>query len=527
MEPNFMDNGYEESTALSYSFGLDLGTHRSLMAVKEKHGRVEAIIPEAQECRKGIPSLFWRTSDRDGGRELLCEEVALEDGEANDPEGVVRSVKARLAEKAIELHGVRYTPESIAVREVQHVLELSRDAAEDMGIFQQPERLTVGVPVRFGAAERGTIRGIVEKAAPGVKIQLLPEPMAAALYYASASRTHPRRILAFDMGAGTFDTCVLVANDQPTLEDPFPFKLLCHDGTREAGDRLDELMEDLILSKLRRNPGSIQMRYLEDPAHHDRRALRKLARVAKEALSSAPRYTVNISSLASGASQAVTVTREEYEKCIEPTIRWAVNLAVKCLESAGLRGERDMTLLLVGGSSYIPLVQRLLQQRFSWLDPKTQIVQRLPDQSVALGCALYSERPMAERKVAFAYAVDTFKAGTDVEVLDVRIPALCKLPYRIQSRYSTRRENQEGIRFNIYELEEGQAGDEFSPTQGKYTQLAARHSFGKPVPKGTSVLLTTELSADGILTMTIDDGGISSHRSTRCAFDLANELGRN
>ena len=82
----------DQTMEAAYSFGLDLGTHRSLIAVKAKGGTVEAIIPSNQECRKGIPSLFWRTSESDGGRELLCEQVALEQGEVNDPEGVVRSV---------------------------------------------------------------------------------------------------------------------------------------------------------------------------------------------------------------------------------------------------------------------------------------------------------------------------------------------------------------------------------------------------------------------------------------------------
>ena len=105
----------DQTMGAAYSFGLDLGTHRSLMAVKAKGGTVEAIIPSNQECRKGIPSLFWRTAESDGGRELLCEQVALEQGEVNDPEGVVRSVKTRLLEqKPIVLHGRSYTPPDIA-----------------------------------------------------------------------------------------------------------------------------------------------------------------------------------------------------------------------------------------------------------------------------------------------------------------------------------------------------------------------------------------------------------------------------
>ena len=172
----------DQTMGAAYSFGLDLGTHRSLMAVKAKGGTVEAIIPSNQECRKGIPSLFWRTAESDGGRELLCEQVALEQGEVNDPEGVVRSVKTRLLEQAIVLHGRSYTPQDIAAKEVEHVYALSLSEAEERGIFEAPKALTVGVPVRFGAAERTAIRAVLSKALPDLPMQMLPEPMAAAIY---------------------------------------------------------------------------------------------------------------------------------------------------------------------------------------------------------------------------------------------------------------------------------------------------------------------------------------------------------
>ena len=317
----------DQTLGAAYSFGLDLGTHRSLMAVKAKGGTVEAIIPSNQECRKGIPSLFWRTSESDGGRELLCEQVALEQGEVNDPEGVVRSVKTRLLEqKPIVLHGRSYTPQDIAAKEVGHVYALSLSEAEERGIFETPKALTVGVPVRFGAAERTAIRSVLSKALPDMPIQLLPEPMAAAIYYAASARQKTRYTLAFDMGAGTFDVCVLesVENDP---REPYPFRQLSHDGSREAGDLLDEKMEELILDKLRRDPGSIDMKSFS-PGSYDLRALRKTAREAKEALSSAPQFTAIVTSLASptairqhAASAAIPAHRTGFFFCTGSSAR--------------------------------------------------------------------------------------------------------------------------------------------------------------------------------------------------------------
>ena len=502
-----------------YSFGLDLGTHRSLMAAKAKDGPVEAIIPSQQECRKGIPSLFWRTADRDGGRELLCEQVALEQGEINDPEGVVRSVKTRLLEQEdIVLHGHRYSPQDIAAKEVGHVYEISLSEAEERGIFETPAALTVGVPVRFGAAERSAIRAVLAKALPQLSIQLLPEPMAAALCYAASARRKTRYTLAFDMGAGTFDVCVLedMENDP---RQAYPYRQLSHDGSREAGDLLDERMEELILDKLRRDPGGIDMKSFS-PGSYDLRALRKTAREAKEALSSAPQFSAIVTSLASRCVQRVTVYREEYEARIEPIVRRAVDLAEKALREAQRWMEPDLTVLMVGGSTYIPLVRRLLQERFPWLDPKTQVVQRLPDQAVALGCALFAERPLADRKVRFAYALKVYRNTTDEPYLDVRIPENCQLPYTLSGRYTTRSQAQDGVRMNLFEVDHGRADQQLPLEAGRFTQLTARHSFGKPVPKGTPVIITTELNEDGLLTLIADDGGISPQGVTRHTFDI-------
>lgn len=526
-----MDWNIPENSTLEYSYGLDLGTHRSLMAVKAKDSRPEAIIPNNQDCRKGIPSLFWRKADSEGGGELLCEQVLAEQGEINDPEGVVRSVKTLLASETEEdkkgnetilLHGHRYTPVDIIGKEVSHVYALSMDAAEEMGIYDPPRSLTVGVPVRFGAVTRTTIRNVLNHVLPGITIRLLPEPMAAALYYAASSRQKTRYTLAFDMGAGTFDTCVLEAVEN---RNPYPYRVLTHDGSRDAGDRLDEQMEALILEKLRQNPGSINLQSFS-PGSHDLRALRKTAQMAKESLSSAPRCTVNVTSLANCSTQTVTVFREEYEARIEPIVRRAVDMAVDCLKGANLWGQQDLTVLMVGGSSYIPLVQRLLRERFPWLDSKSQVIQRNPDQAVALGCALYAEQPtMAERKVAYAYAVVVYQGKNNNRCLDVRIPSSCKLPYSIQGRYATKDPDQKGLSFRIYEVENGKEGDLLPPEQGRKTQLIARHYFGKTVPQGTPVLLTTELNEDGILTLIVDDGGISSQQITRHTFDLTRSVG--
>ena len=254
------------------------------------------------------------------------------------------------------------------------------------------------------------------------------------------------------------------------------------------------------------------------------RALRKTAREAKEALSSAPQFTAIVTSLASRGIQRVTLHREEYEARIEPVVRRAVDLAEKALREAKIWQSPDLTVLMVGGSTYIPLVRRLLQERFPWLDSKTQVVQRLPDQAVALGCALFAERPLADRKVRFAYAIKAYRGNSDEQFLYVCIPMNCTLPCSVSGRFSTRLQEQDNVALKIFEVDHGAPLERIPVKEGRFTQLIARHSFGKPVPKGTSVLVTTELSKDGLLTLTVDDGGISTQGITRHTFDIVRSL---
>ena len=169
-------------------------------------------------------------------------------------------------------------------------------------------------------------------------------------------------------------------------------------------------------------------------------------------------------------------------------------------------------------------VQRLLRERFPWLDPKTQVVQRLPDQAVALGCALFAERPLADRKVRFAYAIKAYRGNSDEQFLYVCIPMNCTLPCSVSGRFSTRLQEQDNVALKIFEVDHGAPLERIPVKEGRFTQLIARHSFGKPVPKGTSVLVTTELSKDGLLTLTVDDGGISTQGITRHTFDIVRSL---
>lgn len=507
-------------------YGLDYGTSRSLFAYKEDSRPPEAVVPENQACRSGIPSLFWYRKSNSKPvvwDELLCDEVITYNGQVEDPDGVLASVKMRLTEDSVTIHGKTFQTEDIMCKQMQRIYDLSREELSMRGIDEDITTLVVGTPVRAGAYEKGKTLRAAEKIFPNARVMLLPEPYAAALHASSIFKGPLKTILVFDLGAGTFDTCVLIPNNKITPEDPYPYKCLAADGLPKAGDLFDELMEELLLKKLATVPNRVNLKILQNKEHNDRRALRITARSAKENLSNATSTTVMVTGTECG-SAPVTVYRNEYEALIRPALMDAIKLSSKVLTDAGKWKDPNLTVLMVGGSSYIPLVKTLIQTEFSWLRDN-QIIRRFPEQAIAMGCALFAEKPLVERKVAYGYAVDTYLHGTDTLVLDVRIPANCTLPCTTKATYVTRFDKQTGMRFNIYEVPDAEANQHLSLDAGTMKQLWLIHKFGKAVPKETPVELTTTLDQNGVLTLEADDHGISSQKKTKLTLNLSTQIG--
>lgn len=506
-------------------FGLDYGTSRSLFAFKMENQKPEVLIPENQICRSGIPSLFWYRKEKGTTpgiqEELVCDEVITYNGQVEDPEGVVLSVKMHLTEDYLRIHGKKFATQDIMYKQMRRIHALSTEELNVRGLDSTISTLVVGTPVRAGAYEKEKTLRAAQQLLPEATIKLLPEPYAAALYANSLAKAPLSDMLVFDFGAGTFDTCVLVPNDRITPNDPYPYKVLASNGLAKAGDLLDELMEELILEKLSDASRGVRLNVLRNKTHHDRRALRATARNAKENLSNALATTVMVTGAECG-SAVVTLERKEYETLIRPALAEVVNLAADTLRKAGKWNDPKLTILMVGGSSYIPLVRSMLLEKFSWLSDN-QVIRRFPEQAIALGCALFAENPLVERKVAYGYAIDTYLYGTDQQVLHVRIPADCSLPFSATASYLTRFDRQTGIRFNLYEVPDARMDDNLPMDSGTMKQFWMEHQFGKPVPKGTRVYLTATLDQNGILTLEVDDDGISNKRKTKRSINFSTQ----
>ena len=511
-----MSNNSETS---QIKLGIDFGTAYSVPAYKLPEKKDPDTLLDSNTRAsffKGIPSIFW--SDKAGNIRVGID-AANGNAEWNDTKGVVRSIKTRLREEEIKLYDKTYTPQYIVTEIIRHILDMVYQAMEEDDIDIPKEKsIVMGVPVRFGNAERK----ILIEALKELKydVELLPEPIAAAIYYAH-KKSKFEKVLVFDMGAGTFDTAFLEKNDNPSAKNPYPYR--CpdggFDGNLKAGDAVDEALAEYIKDRLSPKPPKELSAALMNKNNVEYRQLLLAARDIKEKMSVQPIFTHNFS-LGTYNGISATVTKEELEKVAAHIINEAVDICYNVVKKCGMQNE-DFSIIMVGGMSNLTMVKEALARKFPHID-KEKIQKKNPTLAVAYGCALYAEQPVVSRRVAFGYAVASYYDNKSV--LSVEIPADVKLPYDVESHYATRHQNQEAVEFRIYEVENAKEGEHLPIDRGRYCdELAVVHRFNRPVPIGTEVTFRIELTESGILNISVDDDGIAGKTTTSVQVGIVRE----
>ncbi len=498
------ENEFNFTSDEKVSFGIDVGTTNSYVSYCE-YGKPK--VPN--DISKGIPSLAWRDS---AGNEWYCDEVENKNGLSSDPNNVWTSGKMKLSEKQIVLGGYAYTPRYLMEKMVSRILKVGADAINnDAFIEMRPKNLVAGIPIRFTAAEKGEMLDIIQKCS-NVRVFLVHEPVLAAIYNdldikhkSGSSLNKNRKVLVLDSGGGTTDIVVLTTNPNPDSENPEPYIPHYPAGLKKAGDDIDKIMEEILLEKIRQNPGSIRMDILENTAHHDRRDLRNTARKTKEKLSSASDCSVDIDGLEMGHTK-VEVTRAEFEERIRPIIKEFVDIAESVYKKCGFNENSDVDFLLVGGTSNIPLLKEMLKERFPYVSDD-KIYLRNPAMAVALGAAIYAQNPnIVSSKVAYGYGVNTHVNGGEKEMLRVMIPSVTRLPYTVSANFTTFKEGQTTVLFRVYEVyDTDENAVHIELDHGRMTSYCITHHFKEAVPKGTPIRLTITLTEDGVLNAMVED----------------------
>jgi len=365
---------------MGYQLGIDVGTTYTAAAVCRSAGRywVEPEVVTLGTRAATVPSVLFMASD--GG--IVVGEAA-ERRALTDPDRVVREFKRRIGDPTpIVVGGRSWAPEELSARLVRWVVD--RVAEREGGPAAQ---IAVTHPAAWGSHKKDLLTAAL--AAQGLRVTLLAEPQAAAFHYATQERVAPGSTIAvYDLGGGTFDAAVVRKADRSEAAfGATGFGLL---GRPEGLDRLGGIdFDDVVFDHVREGlPAAFS-----DLDDTDTGVLSAVARVrrecteAKEALSADTDVSIPVLLPAGGGS--VRLHRTEFESMIRPQVEETVDALRSAVHSAGCRPGELSAVLLVGGSSRIPLVAQLVSEGLA----RPVAVDTDPKNAIAKGAAL-SVSPM-------------------------------------------------------------------------------------------------------------------------------------
>ena len=353
--------------AVGYALGLDLGTTYSGAAVA-RDGRAEMVA--LAHSAATVPSVLFLREDGT----FLVGDAAVRRG-LQEPGRMAREFKRRFGDTTpILLGGSPWSADALSVQLIRYLVDVI--SKQEGG---PPDAVTVTHPANWGPYKTDLLRQAVRSAGLG-DAGLLSEPEAAAVHYASTERTEPGEVVAiYDLGGGTFDAAALRRTGTGS-----GFELL---GLAEGIERLGGIdFDEAVLAHVASFVGPAMAEL--DPA--DPVALSALARLraecvaAKEGLSDDTEVSIPV--VLPSLQTQIRLTRAELEDMIRPTLTETTAVLSRTLRSGGVEPAQVKAVLLVGGSSRIPLVGQLVAAEMG----RPVAVDVHPKHAVALGAALYA-----------------------------------------------------------------------------------------------------------------------------------------
>ena len=483
--------------------GIDLGTTNSLIGVYESG--FPTLLADA-EGRRLIPSVVYYPEKGIPvvGREGLRMQ-------AFHPECTLSSVKRLIGRRfgeestqdlggtagspvTLPIHGQNLTPEEVS----SEILKKLKSIAEER-LGAAVDRAVITVPAYFNDAQRAATRKAGELAGFTVE-RILSEPTAAALSYGLDRLQENAKVAVYDLGGGTFDLSIL------QLDNGVFEVLSTHGDTRLGGDDLDEAIAGLILREA--GMGSL----------NTERSIRlkQAARAAKETLSTQETTVVLLPFLEGEKSVEIPLTREQVEKVCAPIVARTRALCLRALEDAGLKSEQLDQVILVGGSTRMPLVQKLVAEVF---DKEPNLSQH-PDEAVALGAVL--QGAILEGNLRNVALLDVTPLSLGIEtfggLMNVIIPRNTTIPAKAGEMFTNAVAGQSGMKIKVLQGERELAMDNW--------MLGSFEIPFPPSQKGAArVGVQFSIDADGILHVLARDtaNGIEKIVEIKSAVEVSDE----
>ncbi len=494
---------------MSKIIGIDLGTTNSCVAVME--GKDPVVIPNA-EGKRTTPSIVAFTED---GERKVGDPAKRQ--AVTNPTKTIYSIKrfigthfkddateiGRVAYKVVKgpndtvkvkIDDREYTPQEISAMTLQKM----KKTAEDY-LGQEVTRAVITVPAYFNDAQRQATKEAGEIAGLTVE-RIINEPTAAALAYGLDKSHKDQKIAVYDLGGGTFDVSILDLGDGV-------FEVLATNGdTHLGGDDFDDVIINWLADEFKTEEG-VDLK--PDPIALQR--LKEAAEKAKIELSSATQTEINlpyITATATGPKHLVkSLTKAKFEQLAADLVRRSMEPCKKALSDAGLQTSDIDEVILVGGSTRIPVIQEQVEKFFGKKPSKGVN----PDEVVALGAAIQGGVLTGDVKDVLLLDVTPLSLGIETmgSVFTKLIESNTTIPTKKSEVFSTASDNQPAVSIRVGQGERPMFND--NKEIGRF-DLSDIPPAQRGVPQ---IEVTFDIDANGILNVSAKDKGTGKEQTIK------------